>query len=238
MAVDQIFAKPRKPADFTFNAEVADVFADMINRSVPGYSTIVNNIGILASNLVDDKDLIYDLGCSLGAVSISIADHTLQSAPNCKIIAVDNSKAMIDKCLKNLKFSNINFIESDILDLAFEPTKLVVLNFTLQFIKPNLRFDLLTKIYQSLQPNGALIIAEKVRFADVLEHNFIDQLHINFKCAQGYSELEIAQKRNSIEKILIPNTSQEHIERLQKVGFSRVINWFHCFNFAAFLAIK
>jgi len=234
MAVDHIFAKPRKNADFAFNAEVANVFSDMINRSVPGYAAIVENIGILATNLLQSGDYVYDLGCSLGAVSSSIAVRV----PNCQIIAVDNSAAMIAKCQQNLTFSNIKLLKADILDLAFKPAKLVVLNFTLQFITPSKRLDLLTKIYQSLQPGGALIIAEKIKFNDEFLHNFNNQLHLNFKRAQGYSELEIAQKRSAIENVLIPDAANHHLERLQDAGFSQVLQWFSCFNFAAFLAIK
>jgi len=234
MQRDRIFASPVEPSDFSFNHQVADVFTDMITRSVPGYSDLVQNIGILATNFAKDHDVIYDLGCSLGAVSKVISNYLPQS----KIIAIDNSAAMIANCRANLNLTNIELLEADILKIAFVPHQFAVLNFTLQFIEPKQRLHLLQNIYQALQPSCALVLAEKIKFTDDDKQNLITNLHLNFKRQQGYSELEIAQKRTSLEKVLIPDTLEEHINRLQQAGFSKVIPWFSCLNFVSILAIK
>ena len=71
---DNIYAKAlNKVDDFKFDESVVDVFPDMIQRSVPGYETIVHTIGELAKIAVTPNTVVYDLGCSLGAVSLSVA---------------------------------------------------------------------------------------------------------------------------------------------------------------------
>jgi len=232
---DNIFARPIKVEDFSFNQQVATVFSDMIKRSVPGYIDLIQNIGIIASNFVDETSIIYDLGCSLGEVSNFISLYVPKS---CRILAVDNSCSMLEECKKHLTSSNIELIYADITNMQFEPSRFAVLNLTLQFIAPDKRLDLLSKIYQSLLPNSALIISEKFKFTDEFEQNFMDKLHINFKRAQGYSELEIAQKRSAIENVLISDTEQTHVKRLHQAGFSKVITWFRCLNFASIIALK
>jgi len=232
---DTIFAKQTKPTKFSFNEQVALVFSDMIKRSVPGYIDLVQNIGIMATHFVDANSVIYDLGCSLGEVSNSVS---LYVPKTCRILAVDNSNSMLVECKKYLISSNIELICADITEFKMLPANLVILNLTLQFIEPSKRLDLLNKIYQAMLPNSALIITEKLKFNDKFEQDFINDLHLNFKRAQGYSELEIAQKRSAIENVLISDTEQLHIKRLYEVGFSKVITWFRLLNFASIIALK
>ena len=128
-------------------------------------------------------------------------------------------------------------IEADILALEFQPASLVALNFTLQFIAPEQRLELLTRIRQALLPGGALILSEKLRFADEVEHELLGELHLAFKRANGYSELEIAQKRSAIENVMKPDSLEQHRERLLAAGFSKVVPWFQCLNFASLIAL-
>lgn len=241
---DQIFAQPlAQVTDFVFNEDVARVFPDMIKRSVPGYPTIVENIGVLAARFAQPDSVLYDLGCSLGAVTQALRRHV--RSEQCRIIAVDNSAAMVERCQEYLQAQNSMFqellpvevIEADILSLQFQPASLFALNFTLQFISPIQRPELLTRIRQSLLPGGALILSEKLCFQDPEEHALLTELHLDFKRANGYSELEIAQKRSAIENVMLPDSLEQHRERLLAAGFTKVIPWFQCLNFASLIAL-
>ncbi|WP_374438168.1 carboxy-S-adenosyl-L-methionine synthase CmoA [Pseudomonas panipatensis] len=241
---DRIFAQPlQQVTDFTFNEDVARVFPDMIKRSVPGYPTIVENIGVLGARFAQPNSLLYDLGCSLGAVTQALRRHV--KTDGCQVIGVDNSAAMLQRCREYLSAQDAMYqellpaelLEADILDLEFQPCALVAMNFTLQFIEPARRQELLGRIRQSLLPGGALILSEKLRFADAAEQELLNELHLDFKRANGYSELEIAQKRSAIEKVMLPDTLEEHRERLSAAGFSKVVLWFQCLNFASLIAL-
>lgn len=241
---DRLFAQPLDQVpDFVFNEDVAKVFPDMIKRSVPGYPTIVENLGVLAAQFAQPHSTLYDLGCSLGAVTQALRRHV--KTDNCRVIAVDNSHAMVERCREYLHAQDAMFqellpvevIEADILALDFQPASLVALNFTLQFIAPQQRLALLTRIRQAMLPGGALILSEKLCFTDEADQKLLNQLHLAFKRANGYSELEIAQKRSAIENVMKPDSLEQHRERLLAAGFSRVVPWFQCLNFASLIAL-
>ena len=164
---------------------------------------------------------------------------------DCRVIAVDNSSAMVERCREYLHAQDSMFqellpvevIEADICQLDFRPASVVALNFTLQFIPPEQRLELLGRIRQALLPGGALILSEKLRFADAEEQALLTDLHIAFKRANGYSELEIAQKRSAIENVMKPDSLEEHRTRLLAAGFTRVVPWFQCLNFASLIAL-
>ncbi|MBD9424172.1 carboxy-S-adenosyl-L-methionine synthase CmoA [Pseudomonas sp. PDM15] len=241
---DRLFAQPLDQVpDFVFNEDVAKVFPDMIKRSVPGYPTIVENLGVLAAQFAQPHSALYDLGCSLGAVTQALRRHV--RTDDCRVIAVDNSHAMVERCSEYLHAQDAMFqellpvevIEADILSLDFQPASLVALNFTLQFVAPEQRQELLSRIRQALLPGGALILSEKLRFEDDAEHTLLGELHLAFKRANGYSELEIAQKRSAIENVMKPDSLEQHRERLLAAGFSKVVPWFQCLNFASLIAL-
>ena len=241
---DRLFAQPLSQVpDFVFNEDVVRVFPDMIKRSVPGYPTIVENIGVLAAQFAQPDTTLYDLGSSLGAVTQALRRHV--RAEGCQVIAVDNSQAMVERCREYLNAQNSMFqellpvevIEGDILALDFKPASVIALNFTLQFIPPAQRLELLTRIHQALVPGGALILSEKLRFEDDQQHDLLNDLHIAFKRANGYSDLEIAQKRSAIENVMKPDSLEENRERLRAAGFSKVVPWFQCLNFASMIAL-
>lgn len=238
---DQIYARPHEMiVDFRFDEQVAAVFPDMIRRSVPGYDTIIPLLGLFAERFVQAGSNIYDLGCSLGAATLAMRRYIRQ--PGCTIIAVDNAEAMVNQCRTNLAREagavDVAVQCADIRGIEISNASLVVINFTLQFIEPEQRAGLLEKIYRGLNVGGALVIADKIVFADGNQQQFEESLHLDFKKANGYSELEISQKRTALEKVLIPDTLEEHVERLRQAGFRRVFPWFQCFNFAALCAIK
>ncbi len=241
---DRLFSQPLEQVpDFVFNEDVVRVFPDMIKRSVPGYPTIVENLGVLAARFAQPHTALYDLGASLGAVTQSLRRHV--RSDGCRVIAVDNSAAMVERCHQYLTAQDsmfqellpVHVLEADILALPFEPASVVAMNFTLQFIAPDQRLELLGRIRQALLPGGALILSEKLRFADEQAQDLLNELHLDFKRANGYSELEIAQKRSAIENVMRPDTLEAHQERLHAAGFSKVVPWFQCLNFASLIAL-
>ena len=238
---DTLFASDTAPVDFVFDDNVAEVFEDMINRSVPGYSTIVSMTGLLARQYCTTGSTVYDLGCSLGAASLAVLNQVPHG--DYQLIAVDNSPAMIARCQENLishkeNSAGLEILCQDIRNTAVANASVVVLNFTLQFIAIEDRAALLKRIYQGMQPGGILILSEKIRFPDAkLDQLFIDTYH-TFKQKMGYSQLEISQKRSALENVLIPETIANHKERALAAGFASTDVWFQCFNFASLVAIK
>lgn len=238
---DTLFSTPvSRLGDWTFDERVAEVFPDMIQRSVPGYSSILAMTGMLAARFVRPASQVYDLGCALGAATLAIRRNIQYD--NCKIIAVDNSAAMVSRCrrlLDNFRSAiQAEVIEQDICHLPIENASLVVLNFTLQFLPPADRLPLLKKIYQGLQPGGALVLSEKFSFEDGSIGDLLFNMHHDFKRANGYSELEISQKRSMLENVMLTDSLPAHKSRLQQAGFLHSELWFQCFNFGSLIALK
>ncbi len=241
MRKDTIYATPLDAiADFAFDANVARVFPDMIQRSVPGYSTIIAMTGVLAERYARAGTHCYDLGCSLGASTLAM--RALLDGRDCRIIAVDNSPAMIERCraliAADARTTPVTLQLADINAIAIENASVAVMNFTLQFIPLEQREILLRRIADAMQPGAMLVLSEKIRFDDEHLQTLNTELHHAFKRANGYSDLEVAQKRTALENILIPETVQAHRERLQRAGFTSIDVWFQCFNFASLVAIK
>jgi tRNA (cmo5U34)-methyltransferase len=209
----------------------------MIARSVPGYELLLRMIGLYASIFLQPGSRVYDLGCSLGEASLVIAAQG--TAVDCDIIAVDNSAAMIDKCRQHPPTRPaIDWRCEDIRDTVIDNASMVVLNLTLQFLPPDERPTLLQKIFAGLNPGGILVLSEKIVFADAVQNERMQQLYLGFKKTMGYSDLEISQKRNALENVLIPDNQQQHEERLRSVGFTEIYQCFRGFNFISYLAIK
>lgn len=241
-STDTIFAAPiHKIGDFTFDDAVAEVFPDMIQRSVPGYSNIITAIGMLAQRFVTEGSNVYDLGCSRGAALLEI-QRNVSSCKDVQIYGIDNSQAMVERCQLHLNsYHSSNpptIICDDIQNTDINNASMVVLNFTLQFLAPEDRQLLLDKIYQGLRPGGVLVLSEKLTFDDETIDNQLIELHHQFKRANGYSELEVSQKRTALEQVLRPDTLTHHKQRLANAGFEHTELWFQCFNFASILAIK
>ncbi len=238
---DTLYASPLGNIDtFKFDSSVVDVFPDMIQRSVPGYSAIISAIGLLASRFAQPNSYCYDLGCSLGAATLSMRHKIADSS--CKIIAVDNSEAMLSRCRKIIERDTspipVELVCGDIQDIDINNASVVVLNFTLQFIPLADRDCFIKKIYQGLRSGGLLILSEKLLFDDPRQQKLQTEMHHTFKKANGYSELEVSQKRASLENVLIPETFTQHKNRLLNSGFDNVEVWFQYFNFSSMIALK
>lgn len=238
---DRLYARGEAtPGGFRFDAEVARVFADMIARSVPGYAETVALSGWLAGRYGRDHTRIYDLGCSLGATLFACARAL--SGRRIQLVGIDASAPMIERCRQRLAEQHLDpqpeLRRSDVRGIDFEPASVVILNWTLQFIPLAERDALIARIADALVPGGVLILSEKMIDPDPRARAELEQLHLAFKRAQGYSEMEIAAKRSEIENVLIPETPEAHRERLAGAGLDPVVCVARSLNFATLLARK
>lgn len=237
---DSLYETTPGDKPFEFNEEVTRVFPDMINRSVPGYEDILKGIGLLTKSWVKPQTNCYDLGSSLGAATLEMRRNIL--IPGVRIIAVDSSKSMVSRCQEYVAQDSsrtpVEVCHQDLLETSIQNASVVVLNFTLQFVEPGSRIGLLTKIFQGLVHGGILILSEKLQFPDPWEQDFLTDVHHSFKSKNGYSDLEIARKRQALENVLIPWNREEYKHSLQKAGFNRVSQWYQFFQFVSFVAQK
>lgn len=238
---DTLFSnRLNKIVDFSFDESVAGVFPDMIQRSVPGYSTLISMIGVLAGEYAQDNSRCYDLGCSVGAVTLSVRRRIQRVG--CTVVAVDNSEAMVEHCRVNIANDDspvpVELHCLDLADVTIHNASVVILNYTLQFIPLALRDALILKIYEGMRPGAVLILSEKIAFSGAESQARNIDLHHAFKRANGYSELEISQKRSMLENVLVPETEGAHLSRIKKAGFPTVETWYQCLNFISMLAIK
>ncbi len=235
---DRVYRDPKHQiVDFAFDEAVANVFGDMIRRSVPGYETVVPISGLLAARhlagLPEARRVLYDLGCSLAASTHAVLRET--SDPLLKAYAVDDSAAMLEHAQESLHDSRVTFVCTNITDLSLQPAGVVMLNFVLQFVQPSQRDGLLMRIRRALEPDGLLVISEKVRFEDPTQEAFYDSAHLAYKRANGYSELEISQKRTALENVMILDSERVHRDRFAAAGFGTVTKWFACLNWVSYL---
>jgi tRNA (cmo5U34)-methyltransferase len=240
MVRDTLF-DTKAPADkFEFNDRVAEVFDDMLDRSVPFYKQVIEMTSQILERSLLTGDAVYDLGCSTGTMLLHLA-RTLESK-NLRFVGVDNSKAMLDKALRKAEMFSLDdrivFIQQDITQADFSGAGGVILNYTLQFIKPAVRSEFLKKIYNGLRTRGILILSEKVVTRDKEMNEQFQGSYYQYKKRRGYSELEIANKREALENVLIPLSIGENRDMLLKAGFSRIETFFQWFNFISIVACK
>ena len=222
---------------FELDEEVASVFDDMLNRSVPFYKEMQRLTINFGLKFLKKDDKVYDLGCSTASTLIELAKH---STVPLKLIGIDNSEAMLARARKKSKAFgvDITLINEDLHNISYNNAKLIISNYTLQFIRPLQREKLVKKIYNSLENGGVFIFCEKVISSDkILGKQYIDEYY-EFKKTQGYSEFEIAQKREALENVLIPYTEEENKKMILDAGFSHCETLFKWVNFSTFIAIK
>jgi tRNA (cmo5U34)-methyltransferase len=233
---DEVF-KEKITKQFEFDESVASVFDDMLNRSVPYYKEMLNLTTTFSKEFLNENDKVYDLGCSTATTLLHLAKHTDLKL---ELIGIDNSAAMLERALnKSHAFGiNISFINSDIFEVEIKNAKVIISNYTLQFIRPLQREKLIKKIYDGLDDGGVFIFCEKVLSEDKkLNKLFIDEYY-KYKKEQGYSEYEISQKREALENVLIPYTFDENRKMIEDVGFKHFDCLFKWLNFSMFVAIK
>ncbi len=240
--MDKIFDEPIKQAsDFSFNNKVAGVFDDMVTRSVPFYTEMQRMISELAADHCGESGIIYDLGCSTGTTMLMM-DQTVPQ--HIKFVGIDDSAPMLDKC--QLKLEEMGMKRPFSLEVAdlnsgnvsMKNASAVILCLTLQFVRPIARERLLKSIFDQLNPGGVLIVIEKILAEETDFNRDFIKYYYNFKRRNQYSELEISQKREALENVLIPYKLSENIALLKDVGFRTVEVFFKWYNFSGFIAKK
>lgn len=242
-ARDDLFRDPQPPAAFRFDASVAAVFPDMISRSVPGYRFNLELVAAIARRHVQPHSRVYDLGCSLGAMTLSIRSAlTGMDAPpaGVELIGVDNSPAMLERARAQLAAFHspyrTDLVCADLAEVMPERASMAVLGYTLQFVEPGRRDAVIARLHDGLLPDGVLVLAEKVHEPDPGAESLMTELHHDFKRANGYSELEIAGKRQALENVLLTETVAHHEDRLRRAGFDEVVMLSRHYGFCLWLA--
>ncbi len=241
---DNIFSKKlNKITKFEFDETVASVFDDMLNRSIPFYDEIHKIILDILEYTFHNNDTIYDLGCSTGT-TLTLLHNFLKFKKNTsrfKLIGIDNSMPMIKKAkikLQQNKITNTKLMCSDLEKIKLSTSGMIIMNYTLQFIPEKKRETLIKTIFDSLREGGIFIFSEKIISNNENINDLLTTLYYNFKKRNGYSEIEIAQKREALENVLIPLAPNSQIELLKNAGFKKVETIFRWYNFASFIGIK
>ncbi len=237
---DEVFKEAQPVADFAFGERVAAVFDDMLGRSVPFYHEIQRMIAEMASDFAADSTNIYDLGCSTGTTLLNLDAAVGQSV---KFIGVDNSEEMLKRCREKLAQHGFKrdheLICADLNQgVAIQNASMVLMVLTLQFVRPLYRDTLVKAILQGLNENGCLILVEKVLGEDSVFNRLFIKYYYDFKKRRGYSELEIAQKREALENVLVPYKLLENREMLLRAGFRYCDVFFKWYNFCGMIALK
>ncbi|MCI5147012.1 MAG: carboxy-S-adenosyl-L-methionine synthase CmoA, partial [Candidatus Electrothrix sp. AR3] len=239
---DKLYSNGKVTEDFSFNDQVAEVFDDMLDRSIPFYRAIIKTTAAMLRQLATPGSLVVDLGCSTGSTLLELS--RLLKDMELQFIGLDNAPAMLAKAKRKAEMfsKDITFRHQDILAPDFASSlagvDIILCNYTLQFIRPMLRQEFTNQLYAALPPDGILFVSEKIISPHShLNRKFISLYH-DFKRDQGYSELEIAGKREALENVLIPFTVEENCNLLTQSGFTGVESFFRWVNFASFIALK
>jgi tRNA (cmo5U34)-methyltransferase len=241
---DQVFQSPAaRASDFEFDAEVANVFDDMIARSVPCYGQQQNMIQQIGKTFWIPDTNVFDLGCSTATTLINLCREVPRRA---RFIGYDNSLPMLERGRLKIREQGLaNWIDlrhgdlnGDLSKLALENASVVTMCWTLQFIRPLHRDDLIKWVHTGLVDGGVFVLTEKVLTNHApLNRCFID-FYYEFKKRNGYSESEIQRKREALENVLIPYSLEENVEMLHRNGFGIVEPFFQWYNFAGLLCVK
>jgi len=233
---DKVFAKPIKK-QFEFDEEVAAVFDDMLSRSVPFYKESQNITEFFVLKQLKNGSLMYDLGCSTASLLLNIKSKLQYEA---KLIGIDNSEAMLSQARKKCEAYGADIVlkNGDILNYNYDMADVFVSNYTMQFVRPLVREELVKKIADSLKDDGIFIFSEKVISHHPKLNKELIECYYDFKKEQGYSEYEIMQKREALENVLVPYSEEENITMAKNCGFAHCEVVFRWANFATFIALK
>lgn len=227
-------------APFEFDDKVVQVFDDMISRSVPLYRESLCRQSELAAHYYKEHTILYDLGCSNGNFGLQFMQRMADKP--FKMVGIDNSQPMLDQYLSRLEgqpfTDQVELCCQSIEDYPFKSASVIVINLTLQFLSLDVRDTLIQRLYDALLPGGILLLTEKVVHQDQELSQLQQDWYYRFKKENGYSQLEISQKRDALENVLIPETIEQHQTRLRNSGFSQIDVWLKWFNFSSLICIK
>lgn len=238
---DKVFHEERKITDFTFNKEVATVFDDMVSRSVPYYDEMQRMTVELVGDFARDNTNIYDIGCSTGT-TLALIDEKI-GATKANLIGIDNSAEMLEKAKQKLSTLGLKHSYdlqcADIQrDLAIENASVVTMLLTLQFVRPLYREKIVRTLSEGINPGGCLLLIEKITSEETTFNRLFIEHYYAYKRRNGYSDMEIAQKREALENVLIPYRVEENVDLLKQAGFRHVEMFFRWYNFCGIVAMK
>ena len=241
---DKVFQQTHRVEDFTFDERVAKVFDDMVSRSVPFYNEIQRIQSDLVMDFLPKQDgLVCDLGCSTGTTINVLSQHPL-CPTSTRFIGYDNAESMLAKAREKLssqiESGRASLVAADLNRLPPLPVcDVVIVNWTLQFVRPIDREAVLKTIYDALKPGGVLLLSEKTLDNDPLLNRLYIDHYLQFKKSQsGYTDLENQRKREALENVLVPYRLDENYQLLARTGFARWSTYFQWFNFACLIAVK
>ena len=242
LKIDDLFKhKIEKVPKFLFDERVANVFDNMIVRSIPVYEEVHNMLGGIIRHYFPGQGIIYDLGCSTGTTIVYLATELQQNNKRAKIIGVDNSGSMLKKCREKISIESFiqpTLLQQELDTISLQNCDLVIVNYTLQFLKISSRLKLLREIHSKLNKRGTIFLSEKIKAHDEHIQRIMNNVHRDFKRENGYSELEISQKKESLEEVLIPLTPKEQIDMMMEAGFRSSELIFRKYNFASYIGFK
>ena len=225
-----------KNANWKFNGTMVDHFEEHVKKSVPLYQEGHELIKKLSDYFVKDDSVCYELGSSAGTLTDKLAKH--HHFRNAKFTGIEIEEDMVTKANELYKGKNLSFICDDMNTMTLEKADLIVSYYTIQFIHPKLRQELINKIYDSLNWGGAFILYEKVRANDARFQDIISNLYMEYKLDQGYHAKEIIAKAKSLKGVLEPFSTEGNIEMLKRAGFVDILSIQKYMNFEGFLVIK
>lgn len=237
---DKLFSTSHYPMPFSFNSDVADVFDDMVNRSIPLYRDVNMYLLEWARRFYQRGTALIDIGCSTGtclsylAQNLEFIDH---------LVGIDQSAPMIEKARSKLAEAHVSserlsLICDDISACELPESSFVIMNYTLQFLPLNQRQQVLNRIWSCLRPGGVLFMSEKLRSDSPLVQQTITQIYESFKSQQGYTQTEIARKKAALENVMISFSEADHRKYLEQAGFQTIESVLKWNNFISFVAIK
>jgi tRNA (cmo5U34)-methyltransferase len=241
MIRDDIFNRPGSAdSDFTFDEKVSAVFDDMVTRSVPFYAELQRMTGEIAADFAVDGSNLYDLGCATCTTFLYL-DPLI--GPGVRFIGVDNSDEMLRKAREKLAQHSFTrpyeLVNADLNNgVEVQDASVVVMILTLQFVRPLYRQRVIRGIANGLRENGCLIVIEKLTCRDSLFNRLFIKYYYDMKRRNGYSELEISQKREALENVLIPYQMEENKELLLREGFRCCEEFFRWYNFCGMVAVR
>jgi tRNA (cmo5U34)-methyltransferase len=225
-----------KNANWKFNGSMVEHFEEHVKKSVPLYLEGHQLITKLSDYFVKDDSICYELGSSAGTLTHKLAQH--HAFRGAKFIGIEIEEDMVEKAKELYSAPNLSFICDDMNTVELQKADLIVSYYTIQFIHPKLRQQLIDKIYNTLNWGGAFIMYEKVRANDARFQDIISNLYMEYKLDQGYTPKEIIAKAKSLKGVLEPFSTEGNIDMLKRAGFVDILSVQKYMNFEGFLVIK
>ena len=226
-------------ANWSFGGSTAKEFDEHVKKSIPLYTEGQELICQLSDYFLKDNSQVYDLGSSTGSLLLKLNSWN-KSKPNIQYVGVDIEANMVSFAQSKLgkSIKNIEYKAEDILTTELKPSDLIICYYTVQFVPPRVRQELINRIYQALNWGGAFIMFEKVRANDARFQDIFTGLYTEYKINQGYQPDEILNKQRSLKGILEPFSTQGNLDLLKRAGFVDIVSIAKYICFEGFLCIK